>query len=150
MTTTLRFAAIPAELLALEPELIAIRLDLHRCPETGFEEVRTAALVAERLRTWGLEVVEGIAKTGVVGALKGRLAGNGVIALRADMDALDVQEIAGRLRGSTIPGKMHPCGHDGHPAMLLGAARHLAVIRILPARSISCFSRPRRDSRAAA
>jgi hippurate hydrolase len=114
-----------ADLKAYEPELIEIRQDIHRHPEVGFEETRTAALVAERLRAWGLEVAEGIAGTGVVATLKGKLPGNRAIGLRADLDALHIQEVAGREHGSTIPGKMHACGHDGHTAMLLGAARYL-------------------------
>jgi amidohydrolase len=108
-----------------EPELIEIRHDIHRHPEVGFEEKRTAALVADRLRQWGLTVTEGIAGTGVVATLQGRLPGQRAIGLRADLDALHIQEIPGRDHGSTIPGKMHACGHDGHTAMLLGAARYL-------------------------
>ncbi|HEY0183492.1 MAG TPA: M20 aminoacylase family protein [Rhodopila sp.] len=114
------------ELKAYEPELIAIRRDIHRHPEVGFEETRTAALVAERLRAWGLDVTEGIARTGVVATLKGNLPGQRAIGLRADLDALHIQEMPGRDHGSTVPGKMHACGHDGHTAMLLGAARYLA------------------------
>jgi amidohydrolase len=113
-------------LKAYEPELIAIRQDIHRHPEVGFEETRTAALVAGQLRTWGLDVTEGIAKTGVVATLKGRLSGQRAIGLRADLDALHIQEVPNRAHGSTVPGKMHACGHDGHTAMLLGAARYLA------------------------
>ncbi|MDR3530176.1 MAG: M20 family metallopeptidase [Rhodopila sp.] len=108
-----------------EPELIAIRHDIHRHPEVGFAETRTAALVADCLRRWGLEVTEGIAKTGVVATLKGRQQGQRAIGLRADLDALHIQEVPGRVHGSTVPGKMHACGHDGHTAMLLGAARYL-------------------------
>ena len=119
-------AAILDGLKAYEPELIAIRRDIHRHPETGFEEKRTAAIVAERLRSWGIEVVEGIARTGVVGTLKGARPGQRSIGLRADLDALNIKETAGRDYRSTIPGKMHACGHDGHTAMLLGAARYLA------------------------
>jgi hippurate hydrolase len=115
-----------AALKAYEPELIAIRRDIHRHPEVGFEENRTAALVADRLRAWGLDVTEGIAKTGVVATLKGRQAGQRAIGLRADLDALHIQEVPGRSYGSQVPGKMHACGHDGHTAMLLGAARYLA------------------------
>ena len=115
-----------ADLKAYEPELIAIRQDIHRHPEVGFEERRTAALVADRLRQWGLEVTEGIAKTGVVATLKGRQPGQRAIGLRADLDALYIQEVPGRAHGSTVPGKMHACGHDGHTAMLLGAAHYLA------------------------
>jgi amidohydrolase len=115
-----------AALKPYEPELIAIRQDIHRHPEVGFEETRTAGIVADRLRAWGLEVSEGIAKTGVVGTLKGRRPGQRAIGLRADMDALHIQEVSSRSYGSSVPGKMHACGHDGHTAMLLGAARYLA------------------------
>jgi hippurate hydrolase len=115
-----------ADLKAYEPELIEIRRDIHRHPEVGFEEIRTAALVAGRLRAWGLNVTEGIARTGVVATLKGTLPGQRAIGLRADLDALHIQEVPGRDHGSTVPGKMHACGHDGHTAMLLGAARYLA------------------------
>jgi hippurate hydrolase len=108
-----------------EPELIAIRQDIHRHPEVGFEETRTAALVAGLLREWGLDVTEGVAKTGVVATLRGRQPGQRAIGLRADLDALHIQEVTGRPYGSTVPGKMHACGHDGHTAMLLGAARYL-------------------------
>jgi len=109
-----------------EAEMIAIRHQIHRNPEVGFEETQTAALVARKLREFGLEVTEGIAETGVVGTLKGRLPGQRAIGLRADMDALFIQEVPGRDYGSAVPGKMHACGHDGHTAMLLGAARYLS------------------------
>ncbi len=117
---------ILAGLKAYESELIAIRRDIHRHPETGFEERRTAAIVAEKLKSWGIEVAEGIAKTGVVGTLRGARPGQRSIGLRADLDALNIEEIAGREHRSTVPGKMHACGHDGHTTMLLGAARYLA------------------------
>src|ERR1700751_2092019 len=110
--------ALIADLKTYEPELIAIRRDIHRHPEVGFEETRTAALVAERLRAWGLDVTEGIAKTGVVGTLRGRRPGMRAIALRADLDALHIQEAPGPAHGSVVPGKMHACGHDGHTTML--------------------------------
>jgi hippurate hydrolase len=113
-------------LKAYEPDLIAIRHDIHRHPEVGFEEHRTASLVADRLRAWGIEVAEGVGRTGVVGTLKGRLPGQRAIGLRADLDALNIQEVPGRDHGSQVAGKMHACGHDGHTAMLLGAARYLA------------------------
>ncbi|KWV48949.1 amidohydrolase [Bradyrhizobium macuxiense] len=113
-------------LRAHEAEMIDIRHQIHRNPEVGFEETRTAALVAEKLRAFGLEVTEGIAKTGVVATLKGRQPGQRAIGLRADLDALHIQEVPGRAYGSTVPGKMHACGHDGHTAMLLGAARYLS------------------------
>jgi amidohydrolase len=121
--------AVLDRLRAIAPDLAAIRHDIHRHPETGFEESRTAALIARELAAYGLEVTSGIAKTGVVGVLKGGRPGNGAIALRADMDALNIEEVEGRPYGSTIPGKMHACGHDGHTAMLLGAARYLAEHR---------------------
>ena len=111
-----------------EPELIALRRDLHAHPELGFEEFRTSAIVAERLRSWGLEVHDGIAGTGVVATLRGRRPGNRSIALRADMDALRIHEKTGLPYRSTSPGRMHACGHDGHTAMLLAAARHLASV----------------------
>src|SRR5215510_13644497 len=101
------------------------RHDIHSHPETAFEEVRTADIVAEKLKSFGLEVHRGLAKTGVVGILR---SGNSkrAIGLRADMDALDVHETNNFAHKSTIPGKMHACGHDGHTVMLLGAAKYLA------------------------
>lgn len=102
-------------------ELTALRRDLHAHPELGFEEHRTAALVADRLRAAGLEVTTGIGKTGVIGTLR-RGNGNRAIALRADMDALAMPEETGLPYASTSPGRMHACGHDGHTTMLLGAA----------------------------
>jgi amidohydrolase len=116
-------------LKAYEPELIAIRRDIHRHPETGFEETRTARVVADKLRGWGVDVAEGIAKTGVVGTVRGARPGQRAIGLRADLDALHIEETPGREHRSTVPGKMHACGHDGHTAMLLGAARYLAEHR---------------------
>ncbi|MFI5013069.1 MAG: M20 aminoacylase family protein [Hyphomicrobiales bacterium] len=111
---------------AFAPQLVEIRRDIHKYPETRFEEVRTAALVAGRLREWGIDVVEGVGKTGVVGTLKGNRPGQRAIALRADMDALFIEEANDVPHASVVPGKMHACGHDGHTTMLLGAARYLA------------------------
>lgn len=113
----------------LKPELIKIRHAIHAHPEVGFEETRTAELVAERLRAWGLDVRQGLGGTGVVATLRGNQPGNRSIGLRADMDALHIQEAAGRPHGSRTEGKMHACGHDGHTTMLLGAARYLAEQR---------------------
>lgn len=110
---------------ALHREMTAWRRDLHAHPEFGFEERRTSTFVAAKLREFGLDVVEGIGGTGVVGTLK-RGTGNRAIALRADMDALRISEQATHSHRSTTPGTMHACGHDGHTAMLLGAARILA------------------------
>ena len=111
---------------ALQPELAAIRRDIHAHPEMGMEEVRTSRLVADTLRGWGLEVTEGVGKFGVVATLKGRLPGQRAIGLRADMDALAIEEATGLPHASTTKGTMHACGHDGHTTMLLGAARHLS------------------------
>ena len=111
-----------------QAEMTAWRRDLHRHPETAFEEVRTADLVAGKLRDFGLEVHEGLAKTGVVAVLK---AGEDArrIGLRADMDALHIHELNEFDHRSRHDGKMHACGHDGHTAMLLGAAKYLAETR---------------------
>ena len=122
--------AIVTEIRAYHPELTAIRRDIHAHPEMGLEEVRTAALVAAKLREWGIEeVTEGVGKTGVVATIKGKLPGQRAIGLRADMDALSIPEQTGLPYASTTPGTMHACGHDGHTTMLLGAARHLAKNR---------------------
>ncbi|HLT99275.1 MAG TPA: M20 aminoacylase family protein [Burkholderiaceae bacterium] len=102
------------------------RHDFHRHPETAFEEHRTSARVAELLRSWGLEVHEGLGGTGVVGVLRGALGEGPSIGLRADMDALHVTELNQVEHASTHAGRMHACGHDGHTTMLLGAARQLA------------------------
>jgi len=115
---------------AYADDLTAWRRDIHAHPETAFEETRTAAFVAERLQSFGLEVETGLAGTGVVGTLRGRgRPGNRAIGLRADLDALHVTERNEFGHTSTTPGKMHACGHDGHTVMLLGAARYLAQSR---------------------
>ena len=119
---------IRPEIAALVPEMQAWRHHLHAHPETAFEETATAAFVADKLRGFGLEVHEGLAGTGVVAAL--RVGGEGgeerAIGLRADLDALHIHEATGLPHASRTPGKMHACGHDGHTAMLLGAAKALA------------------------
>ena len=117
-----------AELL---PEITAWRRDIHAHPELMFDCHRTAAKVAGLLRDFGCdEVVEGIGRTGVVGIIRGRSQDSGrVVGLRADMDALPITEITGLPHASTVPGKMHACGHDGHTAVLLGAAKYLAETR---------------------
>ena len=111
-----------------QTDLTAFRQDLHAHPELGLEEHRTAALVAEQLESWGIEVHRGVGKTGVVGVLR---SGNGMgrIGLRADMDALPIVEANDLPYKSGTPGIMHACGHDGHTTMLLGAARYLAETR---------------------
>ncbi|NRF70418.1 amidohydrolase [Aquincola sp. S2] len=113
---------------AHEDEMIAIRRQIHARPELAYEEHATSALVAERLERWGFEVHRGLGGTGVVGTLK---AGTSTrrLGLRADMDALPIQETSGKPWASQVLGKMHACGHDGHTAMLLAAARHLAATR---------------------
>lgn len=109
----------------LSPEFIAIRRDLHAHPELAFEERRTSDLVAERLTAWGYQVHRGLGGTGVVGALR-KGSGTRALGIRADMDALPILEKTGLPYASRHAGKMHACGHDGHTAILLCAARHLA------------------------
>src|ERR1700740_632984 len=118
----------------LHPEITAWRRDIHQHPELLYDVHRTAAFVADRLREFGCdEVATGLGQTGVVGVIKGKkAAGNGdikVIGLRADMDALPIEETTNLPYASKTPGKMHACGHDGHTTMLLGAARYLAATR---------------------
>jgi hippurate hydrolase len=117
-----------AEIRAHEAEMVAIRHQIHANPEMAYEEFATADLVAERLQRWGYEVHRGLGGTGVVGTLRVGNSGRR-IGLRADMDALPIQETTGRPWASKVFGKMHACGHDGHTAMLLSAARHLAATR---------------------
>ena len=118
-------------LAELHDEITAWRRDLHENPEILFEVHRTAGVVAGKLREFGCdEVVEGIGRTGVVGVIRGRENGSGkVIGLRADMDALPIHEQTGLEYASKTPGAMHACGHDGHTAMLLGAAKYLSETR---------------------
>ncbi len=127
-----------AELL---PEITAWRRDFHENPELLFDVHRTAAKVAVLLKEFGCdEVVEGIGRTGVVGVIKGKSDGAGrVIGLRADMDALPIIEQTGVAYASKVPGKMHACGHDGHTAMLLGAAKYLAETRNFDGTAVVIF-----------
>jgi amidohydrolase len=106
-----------------------IRRDIHAHPELAFEESRTSALVVESLQGWGIETHTGLAKTGVVGVVKGKGSGGRSVGLRADMDCLPMHEANGFSHKSTHAGRMHACGHDGHTTMLLGAARYLAETR---------------------
>lgn len=119
---------IPPEILASEPEMRALRQDIHAHPELGFEEHRTSDLVAFKLGLWGYEVHRGLGGTGVVAKLR-HGGSDRSIGLRADMDALPIQEQSGLSYASRHSGCMHACGHDGHTAMLLMAARHLAATR---------------------
>lgn len=117
--------SVKPEIVADQEVLTQWRRGLHAHPEIAFEEHRTAAMVAEHLQSFGIEVHQGLAKTGVVGRLKAG-SGNRAIALRADMDALPLEEHNNFDHRSQAPGMMHACGHDGHTTMLLGAAKYLA------------------------
>ena len=110
-------------------DMIGWRHDLHAHPETAFEERRTADIVARLLESFGITVERGVARTGVIGTLAGSRPGGRAIALRADMDALPIEEKNGFTHASQHRGRMHACGHDGHTAMLLGAAKYLAETR---------------------
>ena len=124
----------------LHAEITAWRRDLHAHPELQYDVHRTAASVAEKLKTFGCdEVVTGIGKTGVVGVIHGRAPGAKVVGLRADMDALPIEEATALPYKSTVPGKMHACGHDGHTAMLLGAAKYLADTRNFAGTAVMIF-----------
>jgi amidohydrolase len=122
-------------------DLTEWRRELHRHPELMYDVERTAAFVADKLKSFGLdEVVTGIGRTGVVGVIRGRAAKSGrVIGLRSDMDALPVVEMTGKPYASTESGKMHACGHDGHMTMLLGAARYLAETRNFDGTAVVIF-----------
>src|SRR3954462_7955638 len=124
----------------LAAEIAEWRRDLHAHPELLYDVHRTAGAVADRLRVFGCdEVVTGIGRTGVVGVIRGRKGGGRTIGLRADMDALPIEEATGLPYASTAPGKMHACGHDGHTAMLLGAARYLAETRAFDGTAVFIF-----------
>jgi hippurate hydrolase len=125
----------------LHDEVTGWRRDFHMHPELLFDVHRTASIVAERLKDFGCdEVVTGLGRTGVVGVIRGRKWGSGkVIGLRADMDALPIEEATNAAHRSTVPGKMHACGHDGHTAMLLGAAKYLAETRNFDGTAIMIF-----------
>ena len=113
------------EIQAIQQEMVALRHQIHANPELAYQEVATGDLVAERLAAWGYEVHRGLGVTGVVGTLR-RGTGTRRLGLRADMDALPIHETTGLPYASQHPGKMHACGHDGHTATLLAAARALA------------------------
>jgi hippurate hydrolase len=124
----------------LHAEITAWRRQIHAHPELLYDVHRTAALVADKLKSFGCDdVVAGIGRTGVVGVIRGRKAGAKVIGLRADMDALPIEEATGLPYQSTVPGKMHACGHDGHTAMLLGAAKYLAETRNFAGTAVVIF-----------
>src|SRR3979490_3041273 len=126
----------------LHGEITAWRHDIHAHPELLYDVHRTAASVAEKLKAFGCdEVVSGLGRTGVVGVIRGNRgeASGKVIGLRADMDALPIEEATGLPYKSTVPGKMHACGHDGHTAMLLGAAKYLAETRNFDGTAVVIF-----------
>jgi amidohydrolase len=124
----------------LHAEITAWRRDMHANPELLYDVHRTAASVAEKLKSFGCDdVVTGIGRTGVVGVIKGNKPGNKAVGLRADMDALPIEEETGLPYKSTVPGKMHACGHDGHTAMLLGAAKYLAETRNFAGTAVMIF-----------
>ena len=125
----------------LHDDIVAWRRELHSHPEILYDVKWTAANVADKLRSFGIdEVATGIGRTGVVGVIRGRKHGSGkVVGLRADMDALPLTESTGKPYASTMPGKMHACGHDGHMAMLLGAARYLAETRNFDGTAVVIF-----------
>ena len=133
--------AIVNRVAAMQDEIALWRQDFHAHPETGFDVQRTAGIVAEKLKAFGCdEVVPGVGKTGVVGVIKGRKGTSGkVIGLRADMDALPIRETTGVPYASKTPGKMHACGHDGHTAMVLGAAKYLAETRNFDGTAVVIF-----------
>ncbi|MGI9372104.1 MAG: M20 aminoacylase family protein [Hyphomicrobiales bacterium] len=114
---------------AIHEEMTAWRRAIHEYPETAFEEHRTSDFVAEKLESFGIEIDRSMAGTGIVGVIKGNQEGDEAIGLRADMDALNMSEKTNKEYHSKIDGKMHACGHDGHTAMLLGAAKYLAETR---------------------
>lgn len=125
---------------AFADEVAEWRRDIHTHPELDYDTIRTAGIVAEKLKAFGCdEVVTGIGRTGVVGVIKGRLPGDKVIGMRADMDALPILEATGKPYASQTPGKMHACGHDGHTAMLLGAAKYLAETRNFAGTAVVIF-----------
>jgi amidohydrolase len=132
----------------LVPGMVAMRRDLHEHPELAFEEVRTSSIVAQRLRTMGLEVQTGIAKTGVVGLLRGGVSKPGAktIAIRADMDALPIHELNEIDYRSRVEGKMHACGHDGHTSILLAVADILNKRRTELAGNVKFVFQPAEES----
>ncbi len=138
-------------LAEMQPEIAAWRQDFHRHPELMYDLPRTSGKVADLLRSFGVdEVTEGIGRTGVVAVIRGRATGSGrTIGLRADMDALPITEITGLPYASETPGKMHACGHDGHTAILLGAAKYLAETRNFDG-TVVCIFQPAEEGEAGA
>ena len=138
------FDRLKSDIDELVPGMVAMRRDLHEHPELAFEEVRTSGIVAQRLRALGLDVRVGMAKTGVVGTLHGGRTGPSAktLAIRADMDALPVHELNQVDYRSTVDGKMHACGHDGHTSVLLAVADILSKRRAELAGNIKFIFQP--------
>jgi amidohydrolase len=134
----------------ISADIVEWRRVLHRKPELGFEERETAAFVESRLENLGLEIHSGIARTGIAAILRASSTKGPAVLLRADMDALPIQEVAGREYGSRVEGVMHACGHDGHVAMLLGAATILAERRERLSRDVLFCFQPAEESRGGA
>src|SRR6266446_8759924 len=134
----------------LVPDMVAMRRDLHEHPELAFEEVRTSGIVAQRLQALGLEVQTGIARTGVVGLLRGNASKTGgntkTLAIRADMDALPIHELNEIDYRSTVDGKMHACGHDGQTSILLAVADILNKRRAELAGNVKFVFQPAEES----
>ena len=126
-------------ILSFADDLTTLRRDFHQHPEIGFEELRTSARIAELLEQWGISVTCNVGKTGVVGVLHGKQGIGRSIGLRADMDALPMDEQTNLPYASRTPGVFHGCGHDGHITMLLGAARYLAETRDFAGRAVFIF-----------
>src|SRR3984885_3480808 len=124
----------------LHAEITNWRRDIHANPELLYDVHRTAASVAEKIKSFGCdEVVTGVGRTGVVGVIRGRKSGSKAVGFRADMDALPIEEATDLPYKSTVRGKMHACGHDGHTAMLLGAAKYLAETRNFAGTAVMIF-----------
>ncbi|HEV2458523.1 MAG TPA: amidohydrolase [Ktedonobacterales bacterium] len=143
---------LKSEIAELVPGVVALRRDLHEHPELAFEEIRTSGIVTQRLRTLGLEVQTGVAKTGVVGLLRGTAgqASAKTIALRADMDALPIHELNEIDYRSTVDGKMHACGHDGHTSILLAVAAILSKRRAELTGNVKFIFQPAEEGRGGA
>jgi amidohydrolase len=135
------FMPIVNRIAGMKEEITEWRRDFHEHPELLYDVHRTAGVVAEKLKAFGCdEVVPGVGRTGVVGVIKGRKGGSGkVVGMRADMDALPILEATGLPYASKTPGRMHACGHDGHTAMLLGAAKYLCETRNFDGTAVVIF-----------
>ena len=140
---------IRTEIETIKDTIISTRRDIHKHPELAFNELCTSKLVAERLKSMGIEVQENVGKTGVVGTLQGENEGQ-TIALRADMDALPMQETNEVSYKSVNEGIMHACGHDGHTAMLLGTAEALATMSNKLNGTVKFFFQPAEEGKGGA